>query len=64
MAQYSEIPKNEQGNILHCFWQMLLQAEQDAWDSKNPLDRHAVKQYYDLWNRITGDNPKVAWEKG
>jgi hypothetical protein len=56
MVQMTEIPANEQENVLSSFWTMLQECESKADDGKNAVLRHWVVQWYAQWNRITGDS--------
>lgn len=64
MAQMSSIPKAEQENMLSSFWMMLRECEStvDNGDRKNPLLTLAVEQWYQQWNRVTGDNKEAVWQ--
>lgn len=63
MDKYNTIPKEEQGNVLSMFWSMLREQEEQAYESKNRLDRHMVESAYLVWNRATGDDLKPRWSK-
>lgn len=63
MDKYNTIPKAEQGNVLSMFWSMLREQEEQAYESKNRLDRHMVESAYLVWNRATGDDLKPRWSK-
>ena len=61
MDKYSSIPKKDQADVLAVFWAMMREQEEQAYDSKSPLDRHLVESAYRLWNRVTGDNLAPRW---
>lgn len=58
---YDTIPESEQENVLHIYWQFLRQAEEDAYESKDPLDRHLVEAGYNVWNRVNNEDKKPRW---
>lgn len=62
MSNYISILKSEQANVLGAFWSLLRQAEQNARDTNNVLDKRDVEACYRLWNRCTGDQFKAHWE--
>lgn len=64
MTQMTSIPKKEQENMLSSFWTMLQECESkvDNSDSKEPILRLWVEQWYGQWNRITGDNKEAVWQ--
>lgn len=61
MADYTTISADEQENILASFWQMLAECEQRAAESKDPVLTNWVEQWYQQWNRTTGDSKKPHW---
>lgn len=63
MSQYTKIPESEQENVLSMFWVLLRRLENRANTSKNIFDISDVQAGYRLWNRITGDRHKAAWEE-
>lgn len=64
VVNLTSIPKDEQECLLSSFWSMLGDLEHLA-DSKEAsiILRHDVGQYYQQWNRVTGDNKKPIWER-
>lgn len=56
MVQMTKIPEDEQENVLANFWTMLQNCESKADDENNPVLKHWVTQWYEQWNRITGDS--------
>lgn len=54
-----DIPKEEHDNVMSCFWMMMRELEEQA---ENYFDRHMVNGYYDLWNRVTGEDKKPRWK--
>ena len=63
MINLETIPENEQANMIASFWTMLQNVEGNAIDQNCPLTKHWVKQWYEQWNRVTGDNKKPRWER-
>jgi hypothetical protein len=61
MIQHTSIPKKEQENVLGAFWFMLREAEEQAYESKDPIARHFVESHYMIWNRVTGSDIKPRW---
>jgi len=56
-----EIPKDEQQNVLENFWTMLQECEKTAECDNDPILKHWVEQWYDLWNRLNSTNYKPRW---
>lgn len=54
-----EIPKKEHDNVMSCYWMMMRELEDKA---DSAFDRHFVEGYYELWNRVTGDDKKPYWK--
>jgi len=55
------IPQNEQESALSTFWTMLQECEGKAQDNDDPVLRLWVSQWYEQWNRITGDAKVPRW---
>lgn len=62
MLNLTHIPAGQQEDVIASFWGMLRTCESAA-DTREAsrLDRLAVEQWYEQWNRITGDNKVPAW---
>ena len=60
----SSIPKSEQENMLSSFWSMLRECESKVDDSpkKDAILKLWVEQWYQQWNRVTGDNKEAVWQ--
>lgn len=54
--QLTKIPEAEQEGALSSFWTMLQECESNADNENNPVLKHWVSQWYEQWNRITGDS--------
>lgn len=67
MINLESIPKHEQANMLSSFWTMLQECETVVMNSKDGhmwrevVLKHWVEQWYEQWNRVTGDNKKPRW---
>lgn len=61
--QTTTIAKKEQENMLSSFWTMLRECESkvDNADSKDPVLKLWVEQWYGQWNRVTGDTKEPVW---
>lgn len=55
------VPQAEQEAALGTFWTMLQECEGKADDNGDPVLRHWVVQWYEQWNRITGDTKAPRW---
>lgn len=53
------IPKEEHDNVMSSFWMMMRELEEKA---ESQFDRHFVNGYYELWNRVTGEDKKPRWK--
>jgi hypothetical protein len=62
MKDYT-IPTHEQNNVMHSFWTMLRECETKAENENDIILKNWVAQWYQQWNRITGDNLLPSWEK-
>ena len=64
MTQMTSIPKSEQENMLSSFWTMLRECESkvDNSERKDPILKLWVEQWYQQWNRVTGDNKEAVWQ--
>lgn len=58
----TEIPKNEQENVLDVLWILLRSVEGKVDPKKNILDKHEVTQAYNLLNRIGVTELRPSWE--
>lgn len=59
--QLLTIPKAEQESVLGNFWTMLKSCEGHADDDNDLVLKHWVTQWYQQWNRITGDTQVPCW---
>ena len=59
--QTTKIPSAEQEGLLSSFWMMLRECESRADNKNEPLLKHQVAQWYEQWNRITGDTKQPGW---
>jgi hypothetical protein len=59
--QTTTIPADEQDGALSSFWTMLQICESRADNDNYPLLKHWVAQWYEQWNRITGDSKVPRW---
>lgn len=59
--QLTKIPEAEQEGALSSFWTMLQECESNADNENNPVLKHWVSQWYEQWNRITGDSKVPRW---
>lgn len=61
--QMQTIEKSEQESLLGSFWAMLMECESraDSGVGKDPLLKHMVAQWYEQWNRVTGDCKVPRW---
>lgn len=59
----TSIPKKEQENVMSSFWMMLKTCESnvDNSDEKNPLEKRWVEQWFQQWNRLSGENHEPIW---
>ena len=55
------IPKEHQANTLSIFWTMLRECESKAHCNEDTVLRVWVEQWYDHWNKVTGDDKKPTW---
>jgi hypothetical protein len=55
------ISKDEQENILDSFWTMLCECENKAIENNDNLLKCLVEDWYNQWNRVTGDNKSPIW---
>lgn len=61
MTDYTRISDDEQQNMLSSFLQMLVECEIKAQCDNDPVLKHWVEQWFQQWNRVTGDNKKPQW---
>jgi hypothetical protein len=61
MEQMTKIPDNEQESLLANFWTMLQECESYADEGSEPVLKVEVVQWYEQWNRITGDSKVPRW---
>ncbi len=62
MEPVYNIPKDRMDNVMSIYWQMLKHMEQDAYESKNTLDRMLVEGAFQVWNGISHDNHEPLWK--
>ncbi len=65
MVQMTTIAPEDQEDVLSSFWTMLMECESTVLNSKETdvVLKLWVTQWYEQWNRITGDNKKPEWEQ-
>lgn len=57
----TKIPADEQESVLSSMWTMLQECEGKAAENNDPVLRLWVEQWYNQWNRITGDAKAPRW---
>lgn len=61
--QTTNIPAEEQENVLGSFWTMLQECETHANNCDDRVLKHWVGQWYDQWNRVTGGDKNPIWDR-
>lgn len=61
MSNTTNIPNEEQPDVLSAYWYMLKELESKADCDNDSYNKRVVENYYKLWNRITGDNKHPVW---
>jgi hypothetical protein len=59
--QMTKIAPKEQESVLSSFWMMLGECETRADNDDDRVLKHQVAQWYQQWNRITGDTKEPRW---
>lgn len=62
MKQYKSVPEDQQENFIHMYWIILRTVEEAVRDSGDVLTKGDVEAAYRVWNSVTGDEHKAAWE--
>jgi hypothetical protein len=63
VIQMRTIAPEHQEDALASFWTMLQECESKADDSGSALLKNWVSQWYEQWNRMTGDDKKPRWAR-
>lgn len=48
-------------NLLACFWTLIMGAEQEVLDTRDPVLRIQVEGYFRVWTTMTGLERKPRW---